>query len=143
MPNSPSHEERKKVAADGLENNEVRSNHDEVGCLGSSLVGPGGNGGFEIGSGGNVKWANRRKVLGQSFSKAQSKPRTSSVSPGLVRPKKRSRCFDKEEEPGFGFVGFVPSPTAELDLNVCAQGSDAQADVPDLLSRKRLLQLSR
>ncbi|KAM0008773.1 putative RNA recognition motif domain, nucleotide-binding alpha-beta plait domain superfamily [Helianthus debilis subsp. tardiflorus] len=88
MPNSPSHEEREKVATDGPENNEVRSNHDEVGCLGSSLVGPGGNGGFEIGSGGNVKWANRRKVLGQSFSKAQSKPRTPSVSPGLVRPKK-------------------------------------------------------
>ncbi|KAJ0802867.1 hypothetical protein HanPI659440_Chr03g0133741 [Helianthus annuus] len=55
MPNSPSHEEREKVAADGLENKEVRSNHDEVGCLGSSLVGPGGNGGFEIGSGGGTR----------------------------------------------------------------------------------------
>ncbi|KAJ0800380.1 hypothetical protein HanPI659440_Chr03g0102311 [Helianthus annuus] len=89
MFNSPSHEEREKVAAEGFENNEVRSNHDEAGRLGSTLVGPGGNGGFEIGSGGNVKRANRRKVLGQSFSKAQSKPRTPSLSPGLVRPKKK------------------------------------------------------
>ncbi|KAJ0524537.1 hypothetical protein HanHA300_Chr09g0301611 [Helianthus annuus] len=104
--NSPSRVEREKVAANFFENVEDRSSNDVSGRLGSSLVGPGGNGGFDVGIGGNNKRPNRRRTLGHNFSKAQSNG-SKEASPKVVRPKKRPRSSDKEEEPGFGFVGFT------------------------------------
>ncbi|KAJ0793235.1 hypothetical protein HanOQP8_Chr01g0027351 [Helianthus annuus] len=103
--NAPRFVEREKVTSAGPEDCEARSGHDVDGRLDSSLVGPGGNGGFVIGSGGNLSRPFRRKGMGQSCSKAQSNTSRPFVSPGAGRPKKRPRSSDRDEEPGFGFVG--------------------------------------
>ncbi|KAJ0589790.1 putative RNA-directed DNA polymerase [Helianthus annuus] len=126
--NSPRNEEREKESSVGFEEDEDKSARDVDGRLGSTLVGPGGSGGFNVGLCG-IKRPNRRKVLGQPCLRAQSLPRSNSVSPGVGRPKKRPRSSDEVEEPGFGFVGFAPSPHVPLDLNVNAQVSESQAEV--------------
>ncbi|KAJ0930452.1 hypothetical protein HanPSC8_Chr04g0149481 [Helianthus annuus] len=124
---SPRRVEREKVAADFFENVENSSGNDVPSRLGSSLVGPGGNGGFEVGTGGNKRGPIRRRMMGQYFTKAQSSgPKED--APVVERPKKRPRSSEKEEEPGFGFVGFTSSPRVHLDLNVCAQNKDPQVD---------------
>ncbi|MFS7933783.1 hypothetical protein Hanom_Chr04g00383881 [Helianthus anomalus] len=103
---SPSRVEREKVAADFFENAEDTSGNDVPSRLGSSLVGPGGNGGFEVGIGGNKRGPSRRRSMGQNVTKAQSSG-SKEAAPGVERPKKRPRSSEKEEEPGFGFVGFT------------------------------------
>ncbi|KAF5773617.1 putative RNA-directed DNA polymerase [Helianthus annuus] len=125
---SPRYEEREKVAADFFENVENLSGNDVPSRLGPSLVGPGGNGGFEVGVGGNKRGPIRRRMLGQNSTKAQSSGPKEAASV-VERPKKRPRSLEKEEEPGFGFVGFTSSPRVHLDLNVSAQAKDQQADV--------------
>ncbi|KAF5822559.1 hypothetical protein HanXRQr2_Chr01g0028021 [Helianthus annuus] len=80
--NSPSRVEREKVAANFFENVEDRSGNDVSGRLGSSLVGPGGNGGFDVGTSGINKRPNRRRTLGQNFTKAQSSG-SKEASPGV------------------------------------------------------------
>ncbi|MFS7927812.1 putative RNA recognition motif domain, nucleotide-binding alpha-beta plait domain superfamily [Helianthus anomalus] len=102
---SPSRVEREKVAADFFENAEDTSGNDVPSRLGSSLVGPGGNGGFEVGIGGNKRGPSRRRSMGQNGTKAQSSG-SKEAAPGVERPKKRPRSSEKEEEPGFGFVGL-------------------------------------
>ncbi|MFS7903930.1 hypothetical protein Hanom_Chr01g00029971 [Helianthus anomalus] len=104
---SPRRVEREKVAADFFENVENSSGNDVPSRLGSSLVGLGGNGGFEVGIGGKKRGPIRRRLLGQNFTKAQfCGPKE--AAPGVERPKKRPRSSEREEEPGFGFVGFTP-----------------------------------
>ncbi|MFS8026249.1 hypothetical protein Hanom_Chr16g01484611 [Helianthus anomalus] len=137
---SPRFVEREKVASASFEAKEARSGQDVAGRLDSTLVGPGGNGGFVIGSGGNLNRPFRRKVLGQSCPKAQSKTSGPLVSPCVGRPKKRPRSSDRDEEPGFGFVGFVPSPGVPLDLNVCAQVSDSSVDATSPVDNRGDLQ---
>ncbi|MFS7950310.1 hypothetical protein Hanom_Chr07g00581751 [Helianthus anomalus] len=86
---SPNRVEREKVAANFFENVEDTSGNDVPSRLGSSLVGPGGNGGFEVGTGGNNRRPNRRRTMGQNFTKAQSCG-SKEAAPGVVRPKKKA-----------------------------------------------------
>ncbi|KAJ0622761.1 putative RNA recognition motif domain, nucleotide-binding alpha-beta plait domain superfamily [Helianthus annuus] len=100
MLNAPRFVEREKVAAAGPEDGEDGSGHDLDGRLVSPLVGPGGNGGFVVGSGGNRSRPFRRRGLGQSCFKAQPNSNRPSVSSDTGRPKKRPRSSDSVEEPG-------------------------------------------
>ncbi|MFS8002859.1 hypothetical protein Hanom_Chr13g01207041 [Helianthus anomalus] len=126
---SPRRVDREKVATDFFENVEISSGNHVPSRLGPSSVGLGGNGEFEVGIGGNKSGPTRRRTLGHKFTKAQSSG-PKEAAPGVERPKKRPRSSDREEEPGFGFVGFTSSPRVQLDLNVCAQAKDPQVDAP-------------
>ncbi|MFS7961087.1 hypothetical protein Hanom_Chr08g00710641 [Helianthus anomalus] len=106
--NPPRRVEREKAAADPFDNVEVTSGNDGDSRLGSSLVGPGGNGGFEVGTSGNNRRPNRRRKRGQNSTKAHSSG-SKEAALGAVRPKKRPRNSDKDEEPGFGSSGGCPA----------------------------------
>ncbi|MFS7974351.1 hypothetical protein Hanom_Chr09g00867661 [Helianthus anomalus] len=101
---SPRCVEREKVAADFFENVENLSGNDVLSRLGSSLVGPGGNGGFEVGVGGNKRGPIRRRMLGQNSTKAQSSG-PKEVAPGVERPKKGPGVLKRRRNLGSGMWG--------------------------------------
>ncbi|MFS8030183.1 hypothetical protein Hanom_Chr17g01531101 [Helianthus anomalus] len=115
---SSGHVEREKGGADfvNLEGN----------CFVSKGVGPDAVVGFNCGSGERCKRMKRRGNLGPKSTKAQPQSKgDKEKSPEDARPKKRSRSSEKEDEPGFGFVGFTSRLPSQLDLNTRAQSSES------------------
>ncbi|KAM0017660.1 hypothetical protein Hdeb2414_s0027g00690551 [Helianthus debilis subsp. tardiflorus] len=125
---SPGHVEREKGGAENVQGPVVESFNVEGIRLGSKVVGPEVVMGFKCGSGGRCNRTKRRGVLGLKSTKAQSQSKGNKErSPDDVRPKKRSRNFEKDDEPGFGFVGFTSRTHTQLDLNIRAQSSETLA----------------
>ncbi|KAM0015112.1 hypothetical protein Hdeb2414_s0033g00722281 [Helianthus debilis subsp. tardiflorus] len=124
----PGHVEREKGGAEFLEVPVVESINDEGIRLGSKVVGPEVVRGFKSGSGERRNRTYRRGVLGLKSTKAQTQSKgNKEISPDAIRPKKRSRNYEKVEEPGFGFVGFTSRTQTQLDLNRRAQSSETLA----------------
>ncbi|KAJ0500425.1 hypothetical protein HanRHA438_Chr11g0487901 [Helianthus annuus] len=124
----PGHVEREKGGADFLEVPVVEPINVEGIRLGSKVVGPEVARGFKSGSGERRNRTYRRGVLGLKSTKAQTQSKgNKEISPDAIRPKKRSRNYEKVEEPGFGFVGFTSRSQSQLDLNRRAQSSETLA----------------
>ncbi|KAF5769330.1 hypothetical protein HanRHA438_Chr14g0657581 [Helianthus annuus] len=135
---SPGHVEREKGGAEYVEGTVVDSVNVEGIRFGSKVVGPEAVLGFKCGSGERCNRTKRRGILGPKTTKAQSQSKgNKDRTPDDVRPKKRSRNFEKDDEPGFGFVGFTSRSHSQLDLNTRAQSSETLA--ADSLSLKGIV----